>query len=321
MNKPLRFVAAAAATTLLLAGCSDSAEPESDATSGSPSAESGDFGSAADVATLEQITWTEDESGVPTLEFETPGSVSAASTRIVNEGEGDLIEAGDIIQVSYTIVDGSDGSELYSTYSYEAPEYLNVEENLFDPELYNAFLAATPGSDIIYASVGTTSTSEEESTVLMALTVDAVMADVPESATGTEVEPTTEGLPTVTFGEGDPTISFEGATESEELVAETLIQGEGAPLEQGDVVAVNYTGWLWDGETFDSSWSRGYPAAFEFVEGMLIDGWIQGLEGVNIGSRVLLVIPSDLGYGDEGNSSIPGGSTLVFVVDLLDTME
>ena len=49
----------------------------------------------------------------------------------------------------------------------------------------------------------------------------------------------------------------------------------------------------------------------------LIDGWVQGLQGVTVGSRVLLVIPSELGYGDGGNGTIPGGATLVFVVDVL----
>jgi len=112
-------------------------------------------------------------------------------------------------------------------------------------------------------------------------------------------------------------VSFEGATESAELVAQPVIQGEGDLVEVGDSVTVHYTGWLWDGEQFDSSWDRGAPATFRLADGALIDGWVQGLAGQAVGSQVLLVVPSDLGYGDAGTGSIPGGATLVFVVDIL----
>ena len=52
--------------------------------------------------------------------------------------------------------------------------------------------------------------------------------------------------------------------------------------------------------------------------GRVIAGWDQGLIGKTVGSQVLLVVPSDLGYGYSGNGSIPGGATLIFVVDILD---
>ena len=72
----------------------------------------------------------------------------------------------------------------------------------------------------------------------------------------------------------------------------------------------------WDGTEFDSSWG-GTPFQTTIGAGMVIAGWDQGLVGKTVGSQVLLVIPADLGYGAAGSGSIPGGATLVFVVDVL----
>ncbi|GMA35058.1 hypothetical protein GCM10025876_12620 [Demequina litorisediminis] len=45
-------------------------------------------------------------------------------------------------------------------------------------------------------------------------------------------------------------------------MAQTLIKGEGEEVAEGDTVTVNYTGWIWDGDQFDSSWDRGATASF-----------------------------------------------------------
>ena len=87
----------------------------------------------------------------------------------------------------------------------------------------------------------------------------------------------------------------------------------------GDNVTVNYYGAVWgQDQPFDESYSRGTPASFGLTPGGLIEGWVKGLEGVTVGSRVMLVIPPDLGYGPQGSGEkIPGNSTLVFVIDVL----
>ncbi len=80
-------------------------------------------------------------------------------------------------------------------------------------------------------------------------------------------------------------------------------------------VTANYTGWVWDGDKFDSSWDRGEAASFPLTN--VVQGWQLGLTGQKVGSKMLLVIPSELGYGEQGSGdSIPGGATLVFVVDI-----
>jgi FKBP-type peptidyl-prolyl cis-trans isomerase FklB len=83
-----------------------------------------------------------------------------------------------------------------------------------------------------------------------------------------------------------------------------------------DSVTVNYEGRLINGDIFDSSFDRNRPATF--VLGNVIPGWQEGLQLMKEGSVFELYIPSDLGYGDRGYPpEIPGGSTLVFKVELL----
>ena len=101
------------------------------------------------------------------------------------------------------------------------------------------------------------------------------------------------------------------------LVVQPLIVGDGPAVVEGQSITVQYSGWLWDGTLFDSSWEAGYSASFVLAQESLIDGWVQGLAGQPVGSQVLLILPPELAYGDVAQGTIPAGSTLVFVVDIL----
>jgi FKBP-type peptidyl-prolyl cis-trans isomerase FklB len=92
-------------------------------------------------------------------------------------------------------------------------------------------------------------------------------------------------------------------------------EGKGKTPTANDKVTVNYEGKLIDGKIFDSSYERKKPETFP-VTGV-IKGWTEGLLLMKEGGIYELYIPSDLAYGDAGNSSIPGGSTLVFKVELI----
>ena len=83
---------------------------------------------------------------------------------------------------------------------------------------------------------------------------------------------------------------------------------------------MNYLGQVYDGEApFDSSYARGEPTSFQIGTGAVVKGWDEALVGRAVGSRVLLSIPPDLGYGEDGNkdAGITGTDTLYFVVDIL----
>jgi FKBP-type peptidyl-prolyl cis-trans isomerase FkpA len=99
------------------------------------------------------------------------------------------------------------------------------------------------------------------------------------------------------------------------LVYREVSSGTGGSPTAGDSVRVNYRGTLVNGTEFDSSYKRREPA--EFALGRVIPCWTEGLQRMKVGGTSRLVCPSSLAYGDQGNPSIPGGSTLIFDVELL----
>jgi len=110
----------------------------------------------------------------------------------------------------------------------------------------------------------------------------------------------------------------EGSTPARELVSTELRAGSGNSAALDDLITVEYCGvGLTTGELFDSSWARGAPASFPLSQGSLIQGWVDGIPGMQVGERRVLVIPSELAYGQNPPPGIEPGETLVFVVELL----
>ncbi len=106
------------------------------------------------------------------------------------------------------------------------------------------------------------------------------------------------------------------------LQYEILVEGKGDVAQKGDMVLVHYTGWLTDGTKFDSSVDREQPFPFPLGAGKVIQGWDEGVEGMTIGEKRKLTIPSTLGYGEGGAPGvIPGGATLIFDVELLEIVK
>jgi peptidylprolyl isomerase len=105
----------------------------------------------------------------------------------------------------------------------------------------------------------------------------------------------------------------------QELYTEDLRVGDGAEATAGTTASIHYVGVAAStGEQFDSSWQRGIPVDFAVGLGQVIPGFDQGVTGMKVGGRRLIVIPPDLAYGSGGNGPIGPDETLVFVVDLVD---
>lgn len=100
------------------------------------------------------------------------------------------------------------------------------------------------------------------------------------------------------------------------LMYKVLKSGDanGAQPDDDSIVSVHYTGWTIDGKKFDSSREDEVPCALRLRD--LIEGWIIALKHMRVGDRWELYIPAELGYGEMSQPSIPGGSTLIFDIEL-----
>lgn len=104
-----------------------------------------------------------------------------------------------------------------------------------------------------------------------------------------------------------------------ELKIQDLKPGNGAEATAGKMVTVHYTGWLSNGQKFDSSKDRGEPFQFPLGGGRVIKGWDQGVAGMKVGGIRRLTIPPQLAYGERGApGAIPMNASLQFDVELLN---
>jgi peptidylprolyl isomerase len=255
--------------------------------------------------------------------------------RVLEEGDGDPIEPGQTVTFENVAVNGRDGSEFDNSYETEGATgtpSIVMDETQVIPGLVRGLLEAPVGSRVLIAvspedgfqAQGGVPDLGVEADDTVIFVVDVLEATTPAEplarAEGTPVEPE-PGLPTVELDDdGTPTITVPDEAPPRRLVVQPLIEGEGPTVQAGQTLTAHYTGIIWDsGEQFDSSWDRGEPSDFQIGVGAVIPGWDEGLVGQPVGSQVLLVIPPDQGYGEQGNEAagIAGDDTLVFVVDIL----
>jgi len=103
-----------------------------------------------------------------------------------------------------------------------------------------------------------------------------------------------------------------------EMQGEILQPGTGEAAKTGDVVEVNYIGWLTNGTKFDSSYDHGQTFSFTLGAGQVIQGWDMGVAGMKVGEKRRLTIPPKLAYGEQGaGSAIPPNATLIFEIELI----
>ena len=117
-----------------------------------------------------------------------------------------------------------------------------------------------------------------------------------------------------------PSMSMPDREPPAQLEVVDVVEGDGEEVQAGATVTTHYVGVSWStGAQFDSSWDRGQPISFPL--GGVIPGWTQGIPGMRVGGRRLLVIPPQLAYGQTPppGAGIAPGETLVFAIDLVAT--
>lgn len=276
---------------------------------------------AAKATSLDSVKVAGAFNKAPKVTFPSPLSISKTGHKTLIKGSGAKVAKGQQLTVQMTAVSGKTGKTFDSTFAQKKAAGFPMDTAQINPDLFNALLGQTVGSRVLLNLQGTTPDDNSPQTIVYI--IDVMKASkaptVLKRAEGKKVA-AKKGLPKVTLAaNGQPAISKPTGSKPKKLVVQPTIQGKGAKVKKGQTVTFHYSGWLWDDnkKTFDSSWSKGQPASFQIGTGQLIKGWDKGIVGQRVGSQLLMIVPPDRGYGASGNSSIPGNSTLIFVIDIL----
>lgn len=322
MNRAMRIAAPAAlaaTAALLLAGCAGAGDPSATPT---PTTASGECTTAPAGALSDAVTVDGEFGQTPTAEFDLPVAADELQTTVAIKGDGDPTEPGDTANVVITMFNGTSGEQLVSqpaTLGIADDTLLESFRAAIDCQPYGTRTVTVAPPSSLYGDAG------NESIGVAAGDSVVIIADIVDEA----VEPTAAPLPTpgewtenvpevVPNGDGAPTITIPDAAPSTELQLKVLEEGDGAEVAAGDNVTVQYIGINWDTkETFDSSFDRGEPATFG--TGDVIPGFGAALVGQKVGTKLIVTIPPELGYGTEDSGNGLGGHTLVFYVEIVDT--
>ena len=307
-TRPLALLSIAALSALLVAGCTPApTEPEA---SPSPTT-TADLCSAlvASGAASDAVTVDGDAGTESTASFETPLEIDELQSTQLDQGSGDALEAGDLVQFALSAFDATSGEKIGAQgYNADLPPQQISPESV----LGQVVGCAKPGSRF----VATFPASPEQGTAAQVYIVD-VLGTVPTAAWGEPQEPV-EGMPTVELDDdGSPTVTLPDGDIPTEFEKATLKKGDGAVVQPGDSVLVQYHGVSWNsGEVFDESWG-GQPFTFTVGSGV-VQGFSDAVTGETVGSQVIAVLPPAVAYGEgDINESDLTGQTLVFVVDIL----
>ena len=278
-----------------------------------------------------KVTGTFNKTPAVTIPAEKASTNLVVSTPI--KGSGAKLGAGDAALANLVVYkwSGTKHSLVDSTFG-SGPQMIPAQMGL--PGLATALKGATMGSRVVavlppkygYGTSGESQLGVTGSDTLVWVIDLLQQYKGDQSATGAQVSTGGGSLPTVTATSGAaPTITIPKNSPPASLSVTTLIKGTGPALKKGDTVVAQYVGAIWrTGKVFGSTWPSsqepdGLPFSFQ-LGGNVVAGWNDGLKGVPVGSRVMLVIPPALGYGPEGGQASAGiekNDTLVFVIDVL----
>lgn len=266
-----------------------------------------------------------DDFGIqPTVDFEAGLSAERTERSVVIEGDGEATAAGDTVEVAYTVINATTGTEVDS-YGYTEGETVQfVADATIQREGFaRAIGCLNVGSRVVAVIPPAEAFGEQglpdlgiqpEDSLVLVVDIEGLQ---PTRAWGDD-QPAPEGLPAVALDDsGRPTVEIPAADPPADLQVAALKVGDGPVVGDADTVTLQYHGVSWNtGEVFDESWPT--PTSFSLTG--VVPGFAQAIAGQTVGSQVIAVIPPSLAYGEEGASTSPlAGQTLVFVIDILGT--
>lgn len=273
--------------------------------------------------------------------FET--TESGLQYSFVEEGEGDMPEAGQILLLNMTYTTADD-SLLFSTDQQGGPVPVQVDTSSQGGPIQEGFNMLQAGDSVIFkinaedVFVNTFNTEvpgfiDPQSDITFTIGVDDVMSQ--EDFRAYQMEMMRKQQEDMLAQQSEQMAI--DSTRIEDYLSENNIdaqatesglrytiqqEGSGPRPSPGDTVYVHYTGKLLDGEQFDSSYDRGEPLAFPIGQGMVIPGWDEGIALLQEGGEATLYIPSPLAYGPRARGEvIKENSILVFDVELVDVKQ
>ncbi|WP_133434113.1 FKBP-type peptidyl-prolyl cis-trans isomerase [Aeromicrobium phragmitis] len=306
MHRSHRFLVPVLLPAFLLSACSsDSSSDDEESADQCREYTSGDSSDAVDVSG----TFGETE---PEATFEAPLDVDGLQRTVVDEGDGESTQPGDALSTIVTVYNGTSGEYAFSE---------NAELAVGDEQIFEAFAAGIEcvpiGSRVVtVASVADVYGDQGNpdlglnATDSMVIVTDVVERDVPP-----EPAEWTENVPEVEFGDdGTPSVTLPDTDPPGDLLLTVLEEGDGQEVEDGDAVTVDYQGTSWDtGEVFDQSYGK-EPATF--TTSGVVEGFEAALVGQRVGTRLLVSIPPEFGYGEDPAAAELGGQTLVFLIEI-----
>jgi peptidylprolyl isomerase len=277
---------------------------------------------------LDAVTISGDVGSAPDVKWKGVMDAGKVETKTITEGDGEQLKGQDDVLAHLWIGNGYSQRTAFSTYDDKKAELLTVNNQL--PEFLAGIrdakvgtrLAVTASAEEAFGESGNSQLGiANKDTVLVVIDLVSKVQDKPE---GEESE-APSWMPKLKSRDGViKGFDFTDAPDpTDDLRKVQLIKGTGPRVKKGQTIAVRYLGQAFDGEKpFDENFGdtgEGKPTTFSIGTGAVIKGWDKGLDGMPVGSRVVLSVPAELGYGAEGSpdSGIPANATLVFVIDIL----
>jgi peptidylprolyl isomerase len=276
---------------------------------------------------LDAVTISGEVGTPPDVKWKSAMDAGKVETKTLTKGDGDALKGQDDVLAHLWIGNGYSKREVFSTYKEKRAELLTVNNQL--PGFLAGIRDATVGSRL-----AVTASAEEafgpagnaqlgignKDTVLVVVDLVSKVLDKPAG----ERAAYPDWMPVPQFTKGVISgFDFKGKPEPSDLRRVSLLKGTGPKVQEGQTIAVRYLGEVFGGDKpFDQNFGDsgdGQPTTFGIGTGQVIKGWDKALVGLPVGTRVVLEIPSELGYGADGSpdSGIPKDATLVFMIDIL----